>query len=239
MNKKFEIIKDNIDVSDIKKIITKLSGILNNSFAFMPPIYNNEYTSDFENEEIYYKNYTPEQLLEEVKKINYKHNKKLLGEIVDIKWYKFSQIFNYKKITNKNKQVQDAYYKREKEIYNQYMENIDNLKLFSSSFKFLTKVFKEKVLDEIDDNVSNEDNLYECILNLKETLTTYEEFLSLENKVKSLSDIQRNILDYCYDKIDNKNDLEKIIRFIPSYYLYEEIEEDELKYEEEIIEVKK
>lgn len=235
-NKKFEIIKDNIDVSDIKKIITKLSGILNNSFAFMPPIYNNEYTSDFENEEIYYKNYTPEQLLEEVKKINYKHNKKLLGEIVDIKWYKFSQIFNYKKITNKNKQVQDAYYKREKEIYNQYMENIDNLKLFSSSFKFLTKVFKEKVLDEIDDNVSNEDNLYECILNLKETLTTYEEFLSLENKVKSLSDIQRNILDYCYDKIDNKNDLEKIIRFIPSYYLYEEIEEDELKYEEEIIE---
>ena len=149
-NKKFEIIKDNIDVSDIKKIITKLSGILNNSFAFMPPIYNNEYTSDFENEEIYYKNYTPEQLLEEVKKINYKHNKKLLGEIVDIKWYKFSQIFNYKKITNKNKQVQDAYYKREKEIYNQYMENIDNLKLFSSSFKFLTKVFKEKVLDEID-----------------------------------------------------------------------------------------
>ena len=220
----------------IKKIITKLSGILNNSFAFMPPIYNNEYTSDFENEEIYYKNYTPEQLLEEVKKINYKHNKKLLGEIVDIKRYKFSQIFNYKKITNKNKQVQDAYYKREKEIYNQYMENIDNLKLFSSSFKSLTKVFKEKVLDEIDDNVSNEDNLYECILNLKETLTTYEEFLSLENKVKSLSDIQRNILDYCYDKIDNKNDLEKIIRFIPSYYLYEEIEEDELKYEEEIIE---
>ena len=30
------------------------------------------------NEEIYYKNYTPEQLLEEVKKINYKHNKEIL-----------------------------------------------------------------------------------------------------------------------------------------------------------------
>ncbi|WP_195999389.1 hypothetical protein [Clostridium sp. 1001271B_151109_B4] len=235
-NKKFEIIKDNIDMSDIKKIITKLSGILNNSFAFMPPIYNNEYTSDFENEEIYYKNYTPEQLLNEVKKINYKHNKKLLEDLVDIKWYKFSQILNYKKITNKNKEVNNDYYEKEKEIYNQYMENIENLKLFSSSFKFLTKVFKEKVLDEINDNIANEDNLYEYILNIKETLTTYEEFLTLENKVKSLSDIQKNILDYCYDKIDEKKDLEKIIKFIPSYYLYQEIEKNELKYETEIIE---
>lgn len=235
-NKKFEIIKDNIDMSDIKRIITKLSGILNNSFAFMPPIYNNEYTSDFENEEIYYKNYTPEQLLDEVKKINYKHNKKMLEDLVDIKWYKFSQVLNYKKITNKNKEVNDDYYEREKEIYNQYMENIENLKLFSSSFKFLTKVFKEKVLDEINANISNEDNLYEYILNIKETLTTYEEFLTLENKVKSLSDTQKNILAYCYDKIDEKKDLEKIIKFIPSYYLYQEIEKNELKYETEIIE---
>lgn len=233
-NKKFQIIKDNVDTNDIKKVIVKLSGILNNSFAFMPPIYSNEYTSDFENEEIYYKNYTTEKLLDEVKKINYKHNKKLLGEIVDIKWYKFSQILNYKKITSKNKEVNDDYYEKEEEIYNQYIENIENLDLFSSSFKFLTKVFKEKVLDEINDNICNEDNLYEYILNIKETLTTYEEFLTLENKVKSLSDIQISILNYCYNKIDDKKDLEKIIRFIPSYYLYKEIDENELKYEAEI-----
>ena len=46
-NKKFKIIKNNIDRKDIDIIINKLSTILNNTFAFIPPIYFNEYTRDF------------------------------------------------------------------------------------------------------------------------------------------------------------------------------------------------
>ena len=49
-----------------------------------------------------------------------------------------------------------------------------------------------------------------------------------------LNDIQSDILNYCYDKIDNKKDLGEIIQFIPNYFLYKEIEIDEIENEIEI-----
>ena len=80
-NKKFNIINKELTNEDIVKVKLKMSGILNNTFAFIPPIYYNKYTSDFERENIYYKNYNENQLLEVVKRINYKHNKKMLDKI--------------------------------------------------------------------------------------------------------------------------------------------------------------
>ena len=67
-NKKFNIINKELTNEDIVKVKLKMSGILNNTFAFIPPIYYNKYTSDFEKENIYYKNYNENQLLEVVKK---------------------------------------------------------------------------------------------------------------------------------------------------------------------------
>ena len=46
-NKKFKIIKSDINNDDIDNVISKLGGILNNTFAFIPPIYFNEYTNVF------------------------------------------------------------------------------------------------------------------------------------------------------------------------------------------------
>ena len=54
------------------------------------------------------------------------------------------------------------------------------------------------------------------------------------SKIEMLNDIQSDILNYCYDKIDNKKDLGEIIQFIPNYFLYKEIEIDEIENEIEI-----
>ena len=69
---------------------------------------------------------------------------------------------------------------------------------------------------------------------LKETLSSYEEYLVVASKIEMLNDIQSDILNYCYDKIDNKKDLGEIIQFIPNYFLYKEIEIDEIENEIEI-----
>lgn len=233
-NKKFNIINKELTNEDIVKVKLKMSGILNNTFAFIPPIYYNKYTSDFERENIYYKNYNENQLLEVVKRINYKHNKKMLDKIADIKWYKLNDILNHKRILNENKEINNEYLRQQEIIYKQYIENIENLALFSNSFGFIKKVFKNEVLDEINNRITNEEDLYNYISYLKETLSSYEEYLVVASKIEMLNDIQSDILNYCYDKIDNKKDLGEIIQFIPNYFLYKEIEIDEIENEIEI-----
>ena len=233
-NKKFNIINKELTNEDIVKVKLKMSGILNNTFAFIPPIYYNKYTSDFEREKIYYKNYNENQLLEVVKRINYKHNKKMLDKITDIKWYKLNDILNHKRILNENKEINNEYLRQQEIIYKQYIENIENLALFSNSFGFIKKVFKNEVLDEINNRITNEEDLYNYISYLKETLSSYEEYLVVASKIEMLNDIQSDILNYCYDKIDNKKDLGEIIQFIPNYFLYKEIEIDEIENEIEI-----
>lgn len=233
-NKKFNIINKELTNEDIVKVKLKMSGILNNTFAFIPPIYYNKYTSDFERENIYYKNYNENQLLEVVKRINYKHNKKMLDKITDIKWYKLNDILNHKRILNENKGINNEYLRQQEIIYKQYIENIENLALFSNSFGFIKKVFKNEVLDEINNRITNEEDLYNYISYLKETLSSYEEYLVVASKIEMLNDIQSDILNYCYDKIDNKKDLGEIIQFIPNYFLYKEIEIDEIENEIEI-----
>lgn len=233
-NKKFNIINKELTNEDIVKVKLKMSGILNNTFAFIPPIYYNKYTSDFEKENIYYKNYNENQLLEVVKRINYKHNKKMLDKITDIKWYKLNDILNHKRILNENKEINNEYLRQQEIIYKQYIENIENLALFSNSFGFIKKVFKNEVLDEINNRITNEEDLYNYISYLKETLSSYEEYLVVASKIEMLNDIQSDILNYCYDKIDNKKDLGEIIQFIPNYFLYKEIEIDEIENEIEI-----
>lgn len=233
-NKKFNIINKELTNEDIVKVKLKMSGILNNTFAFIPPIYYNKYTIDFEREKIYYKNYNENQLLEVVKRINYKHNKKMLDKITDIKWYKLNDILNHKRILNENKEINNEYLRQQEIIYKQYIENIENLALFSNSFGFIKKVFKNEVLDEINNRITNEEDLYNYMSYLKETLSSYEEYLVVASKIEMLNDIQSDILNYCYDKIDNKKDLGEIIQFIPNYFLYKEIEIDEIENEIEI-----
>lgn len=233
-NKKFNIINKELTNEDIVKVKLKMSGILNNTFAFIPPIYYNKYKSDFEKENIYYKNYNENQLLEVVKRINYKHNKKMLDKITDIKWYKLNDILNHKRILNENKEINNEYLRQQEIIYKQYIENIENLALFSNSFGFIKKVFQNEVLDEINNRITNEEDLYNYMSYLKETLSSYEEYLVVASKIEMLNDIQSDILNYCYDKIDNKKDLGEIIQFIPNYFLYKEIEIDEIENEIEI-----
>ena len=92
--------------------------------------------------------------------------------------------------------------------------------MFSNSFGFIKKVFKNEVLDEINNRITNEEDLYNYMSYLKETLSSYEEYLVVASKIEMLNDIQSDILNYCYDKIDNKKDLGEIIQFIPNYFLY-------------------
>ena len=223
-NRKFDIIRNNINKDDINKVISKLSGILNNTFAFIPPIYFNEYTNDFQSKKVYYENYSDAQIKELVKSINYKHNKEVLDEAESFKWYKCFGIKKYKEMTIKKKELYKEYKEKEELIYNQYIENIENLNMFSRSFSFVNKVYEDEVLGEINKRIANEEDLYNYIKDIKETLSIYKDYLELENSIEMLSEVSKELLNYIYEKLTNKNDLDSILEFIPNYYYYKQIE---------------
>ena len=223
-NRKFDIIKNNINKDDINKVISKLSGILNNNFAFIPPIYFNEYTKDFQSEKVYYKKYSDDQIKELVKSINYKYNKEILNKAESFKWYKCLGIKKYKEMTIRKKKLYEEYDEKEKLIYNQYIENIENLNMFSKSFSFIKQVYKDEVLDEINNRIVNEEELYNYIKYVKETLSIYKDYLEVENNIEMLSEFSKELLNYIYEKLNNKNDLNSILEFIPKYYCYKQIE---------------
>ena len=223
-NRKFHIIRNNINKTDIDKVISKLGGILNNNFAFIPPIYFNEYTNDFQSEKVYYQNYSNDKIKELAKNINYKHNKEILDEAESFKWYKCFGIKKYKEMTIKKKELYEEYKEKEKSIYNQYIENIENLNMFSKSFSFVNEVYEDGVLDEINKRIANEDELYNYIKYIKETLSIYKDYLEVESDIEMLSEISKELLNYIYEKLTNKNDLNSILEFIPNYYHYKQIE---------------
>lgn len=223
-NKRFDVLRNDIQVNCIDDIIKKLSGILNNTFAFIPPIYFNDYTSDFQEDKVYYKNYNNDQIKEIARNVNYKHNKDRLEEMKKLKWYKYIGIKKYKKMINEKKKMYEEYNEKEELIYNQYIENIENLKFFSNSFSFVKKVFKNEVLEEINNCIINEEELYNYILYIKETLSIYKDYLTLEKKVRDLDKDLVELLEYIYEKIDDKNELNNILDFIENYYFYKQIE---------------
>lgn len=223
-NRRFDIVKNNINKDDIEEVIKKLSGILNNNFAFMPPIYFNGYTSDFEEEEVYYKNYSNDQIKEIAKNVNYKHNKKILDKAESLKWYNHFGIKKYKEMFIRKKELYDEYKEKENLIYNQYIENVEYLKMFFNSFSFVKKVYKDEVIDEINKFIINQDELYKYIHYIKETLTLYKDYLTLKNNVENISKTSGLLLDHIYESLDNKNDLKYVLEFIPYYYYFQEIE---------------
>lgn len=223
-SRRFDIIRGELDKDDLDKVINKLGGILNNIFAFTPPIYLNKYTSDFERESIYYKNYNNDQIMQVVKEVNRRYNGYILEDIIKLKWYNISNIINYRKIIKRNKLIDEKYKGLETEIYNEYLENIDNLRMFVNSFCFLKKVCKDQVLDKINNVITNDEELYNYINYIKETLVVYKEYLVIKKEFEELDSLDMDILSFHYEKLNNKKELTDLLMFIHIYYLYKEIE---------------
>ena len=46
----------------------------------------------------------------------------------------------------------------------------------------------------------------------------------MEDKVEMLGETSKELLNYLYEKLSDKNDLNNILEFIPNYYYYRKIE---------------
>ena len=173
---------------------------------------------------MYYKNYSNDQIKDIAKNINYKHNKEILDKAENLKWYNHLGIRKYKKMLARKKELYDEYKEKEDLIFNQYIENVEYLQMFFGSFSFINKVYKDEVLEEINKNITNQEELYNYIYYIKETLSVYKDYLLLKSNIEMLNETSMELLDYIYEKLTNKKDLKSVLEFIPNYYCYKNIE---------------
>ncbi len=131
---------------------------------------------------------------------------------------------NYKEMLARKKELYDYYKGEETLICNQYIENVEYLQIFFNSFSFVNKVYKDEVLEEINKCITNQEELYNYIYYIKETLSVYKDYLVLKSNIEMLSETSMELLEYIYENLTNKKELKSLLEFVPNYYCYETIE---------------
>ena len=229
-NHTFDVILQNSEIKDYEGCISKISGLLNNSFALLPPIYNNKYTRAFIENKIFYKKPSDEELLEIVKKINNEENGFIIKKYQEKSGY--SVVKWISSIINKEKKIKDynEYNALETEIFNQYKENIECLKIFIKSFKFLSKAVKQEEIDKLPLYVLNEDELSFYLEDIKSKLIKYVNFLKLQIAFEKLNNSYKEVLEFIYDNVNTLDESADLIEFLyTKFYEYQYIAESEAK----------
>lgn len=228
-NHLFSIIKKDVDIEEINNALVKLKGLLNNTFALSPPIFINEYTEDFIQEDFNIDCIEQEEIYEVAKKVYSKYSDKIEIERINLLWYKPSSWISYFLKNKKGKLYKDQEIKGQLEIFNEYKENIDNLRLFKNSFYFLSEVITKEHLNKISSYLIREDELWAYLNKLERVLNIYKEYRAIKTSIESLNDIVLDLLEYCYKKYKSYEELVDVLKFIPTFYRYQSIKYIESK----------
>lgn len=221
---KFNDLKNNISCDDITNALYKLECLLNNEYALIPPIYENDFTK-------YFINANFSLSISENELINYISNLKIdyNCEPKKLKWYHY---LNRKKCTEVklyNKAITDEYNNIKKTMCNQYKENIESLNLYVNSFDFLKDFLNESYFNKIYNYIYDENEMYIFLKNIFNTLSLYKEIISIQNQIYTLNDKERELLDLCYDKNDTISKYTEKLFTLPSILIllnFKMIEED-------------
>lgn len=220
-NNLFKIINKDVTIAEIDKTILKLKGLLNNSFALSPPVFINEYTESFLKTISNVETITEEEIFELAKKAYYNHPNREIVHKTAIIWYKPSTLISY--LLN-NKKYKIYKYEEEKcqlQIFNEYKENIDNLKLFMRSFNFLSLVINNDHLAKIQSCLLKEDDLWNYLNNLERSMNIYKQYKIIKDSILSLNNVTLALIELCYTKFKSYKELISVLEFIPIFYKYE------------------
>lgn len=226
-NHLFRIIKQNSKITDINKAILKLQGLLNNDFALAPPIFNNEYTEDFIHEIINITSIDDDEILEIARRVYNKHYDRVEVPKVKLLWYKPTSWIDYlaDRRSYKNNKLQET--KNHLQIYNEFKDNVDNLKLFKKSFDFLDCIITREYLEKISLNLLIKNELYNYLNNLEKVFLKYKEYSAVKESVEGLNSKLLELLELCYAEYKTYDELINLLEFIPLFYKYKEIDKKE------------
>ena len=223
-NNLFKCLKSPLNYNVLIESLDKLNNIISKDIINYN-LTHSKYTEDFLNELIN-NNLTEENILSLSNIINLKYNYNLLNNKKKKAWFN---------IFTKNKDSEEEYdlslfSNYQKEIFNEYINNFNIIMDLKEKLSFLEEVLIDESYNELLTIIIRDDDL-------KDILTFYSKLLSTAYNTKAnfefinkLSTLEMLILNYCYNDVDKKNELNNTINLLPKFKLYLDIEEAELKH---------
>ncbi|MBX7331124.1 hypothetical protein K4H54_07215, partial [Clostridium chauvoei] len=234
-NKIFKNLNTDINEDYLDIALRKLGVLINNPLAMELPLFKSKYTEYFidrfidrfiDNENI-----SEIEIENFAKDINEKLNRYILTNKKSLN-KKFNPLYwiNYRKYKNMRSEYRIEFKKREDRVVLEYKENLQNIKIYIKAFDFLRYVLVEEEYLHFIEKVLKQDNVTQYLISLKDNLTIFKNFNIITESINKLDDTEREILDYCYNNLENKNEMEMLLKNIPNFHILLNIEEIQVKH---------
>lgn len=221
----FNCIKKPFNYDKLRDGINKLEEIILNDIDKYKLIHS-KYTEDFFDEITNKNDINEEHIMTLANIINFKYNYILLNKNKKKRWFNF--FCKYENLDEEHNLT--LYSINQKEIYEEYIHNFNIIRDLKDKLLFLKEIIKEENYNEIINSIIREDNIKEYLSFNKKILNTAYNTEEIFKLIGELSNIEMDILDYCYNDLETKSDINLLISLIPTFKLYLEIEEEEAKY---------
>lgn len=226
-NKLFSKLINNISEHSLTIALSKISSLLNNPLAFELPLYNSNYTEDFISAFLI-NNALKVDYIKTLSRItNLKHNSSILNKDNIIKKWNPIYWIKYRSIIKLQEDKKVTFSNLENKIYLEFLENLQHLNFYIKAFDFIKDIINEDEYNNFIKTLLTNEDIIDYLTNLKNILNIYENFKKATEDMKHFGGIESEILTYCYNNTERKEDIKSLLRVIPSLYIFYRIEEIE------------
>jgi hypothetical protein len=221
----FKCLKHPINYDILYKSISKIKHLIKNKTINYNLMYS-KYTSDFI--DVFFLNDTMDKnyIMSLSNIINLKYNNSILKTDRKKEWFK---IFKKKKKLLEEDNL-NLFSNFQKEIYNEYINNYNSICMLKDKLSFLIEILSDGTYIETLRNIVRGEDVYETLeYYLKIFEIAYKSKKNIE-VINDISSIELDILNYCYEDLEEKKEINSLISTIPKLKLYLDIEEEETKY---------
>lgn len=161
-----------------------------------------------------------------------------LANMVNLK-YNYSLLKNkentflsriFKKDNNSKLKIESQkFYSIEKDIYNEYLYNYKLIKEYINQIEFLNDILVKEAYKDLKDNIINGEDINDILVFYSKLLETIYKIKEIYEFFYNNDSIEEEILFYCYENLEVKSEIDKLVEVIPILKLNLEIEEEETK----------
>lgn len=223
-NNIIKILNKQIEYSNLNLLISKLNELIKNNEVKVT-FSNSEYTNDFIETFLVNTNMKYDELKNLANLVNLKYNYLLLEQ----KKKKFLGVFTMKKNVIENEQNLNEFTKIEYEILEEYKANFKNLNNYLDKLSFLKDIVSKEYYNSTFEKLIKGEDVIEDLILYKKIVNINYEIKDIINDIERLAPLEKEILSYCYNNIEDKKDMYNIILSISKLKLYLEIEDQEIK----------
>ena len=225
-NNTFKCLRQPIDYNLINRAIVEISEIIKNK-TISYNLIRSKYTSDFI--DVFFLNETMNEnnIISLSNIVNLKYNYNLLNTNKKSIWF---NIFKRKKNLQQEDKL-NLFSNSQKEIHDEYINNYNSICSLKDKLYFLREILNDSTYIETIRNIVRGEDIYDTLeFYLKIFEVAYKSKKNFE-VINGISSINMDILNYCYEDLEEKKEINDLISSIPKLKLYLDIEEEEARYD--------